>query len=147
MTLANGMRRLLLIRDSRFSIRDFRFAPAPQQAGIFDLFRNSEKLQLLRHRRLFFFLLAVKDPHHAELLIGNGENAHMSPGRKDLQHSLHMYIRIFTAGAMPEVGAELEHGKAVLHHAFPELCIILPVFLGFGRQVEKYHDPHDPVFV
>lgn len=48
---------------------------------------------------------------------------------------------------MPCIDGELEHVETVFEQFFPEVGVVLPVFLGFGWQVEKYQNPHDAVFV
>lgn len=58
-----------------------------------------------------------------------------------------MDIRIFAAGAMPQVGAELKHGESVFQHTFSEFGIVLPVFFGDDWKIEHDHDPHNTVFV
>ena len=108
---------------------------------------NSEKLQLLGNWWLFLLLVPIKDAHHTKLLVGNGQNPHMTFGRQAFLNSPDVHIGIFTAGAVPQIGAELKHGEAVLHHTLSEVGVILPVFLGFHRQIEKDHDPHNSVFV
>src|SRR5690606_32326655 len=58
-----------------------------------------------------------------------------------------MDIRIFAAGAMPQVGAKLKHGESVFQHTFSEFGIVLPVFFCHDRKIEHDHDPHNTVFV
>lgn len=108
---------------------------------------TSKKLKLLGYRGLFFFFLAVKNLHHAKLLVGDGKYAHMPPGRQVFLNAFYVHLGIFAAGAVSQIGAELEHGEPVLHHLFSEIGIVLPVFLGFCGQIEKYHDPHNAIFV
>ena len=108
---------------------------------------TSKKLKLLGYRGLLFFFLTIINLHHAKLLVGNAQYAHVPAGRQVFLYSLYMHFGIFLAGAMAQVGAKLKHGKAILHHLLSEFRIVLPVLLGFGGQIEKYHDPHNTVFV
>lgn len=110
-------------------------------------FCTSKKFKLLGYGRLFFFFLPVVNLHHAKLLVGNAQNAHMPTGWQVFLYTLYVNFGIFVAGAMAQVGTKLKHGKAIFHHLLPEFCIVFPVLLGFGGQIEKYHDPHNTVFV
>jgi hypothetical protein len=58
-----------------------------------------------------------------------------------------MHFHVFAAGAVAYVNAELEHGKTIIHHFIAELGVVFPVFLGFGRKVEKYEYPHNAIFI
>jgi hypothetical protein len=53
-----------------------------------------------------------------------------------------MNVSVFPAGAMPDIHAELEHGKPVRHDFLSEQRIVFPVSFGFGRKVKKNKHPH-----
>jgi hypothetical protein len=62
----------------------------------------------------------------------------MPLGREYGFYSFDMHLCVFFAAAMPDIHAELKHGKTICHYFFPELRIISPVFLGFGWQIKMY---------
>ena len=69
----------------------------------------------------------------------------MSFRRQDGFYPVNMNIRIFPAGAVTQVNAELEHIKAVGHYVLAEPGIYLPVLFGFCRQVKVHKYPHNAV--
>jgi len=58
-----------------------------------------------------------------------------------------MHIGIFAAWAVPQVHAELKHGKTILEHIVPEFAGIFPVEFGLGWQVEHNEYPHNTISV
>ncbi len=71
----------------------------------------------------------------------------MPSGWQLLPNPVDVGVRVFTARTMTQVGTELKHRESALHHALAEDRIIFAVLLGFSRQVEENHDPHNSVFV
>ncbi len=66
---------------------------------------------------------------------------------KNFFNPLYMYIRVFPAGTVAQVDAELKHVEAIGHDLFAELRIYLAFLFGFSWQVKKYKYPHDTVCV
>ena len=97
-----------------------------------------KKLQLLYRFRCFCQVMPPEYFHHAKLFVGNAHDAYMPFGWQYCFYSFYMYIRIFTAGTMAQVNAELKHSKAIGHNVFAETGIYLPVLFGFCWQIKKY---------
>ena len=89
----------------------------------------------------------AEDFHQTELLICNGHYPDMAFWREDGFDSFYMNVSVFATGAMPDIHAELKHGKSVRHDFLPEKGIVFPVFFGFGWEVEKYQYPHNTIGV
>jgi len=106
-----------------------------------------KQLQLLIRRIDFGLFLPLKEFHHPELLIGNREDTDIPMLGQSSLHPFYMNIRILSAGTMAQIDGKLEHGESVFHHLLAKVGIDFPVFLRIGRQIKKYHHPHDSVFI
>lgn len=96
-----------------------------------------KQLQLLRIGVNLYYLGGLKQLHTPKLLIGYTQYSNVTLRGQKRFHPLYMHLGILTAWAASGVYGELEHCKAILQDVLSELCIVLPVLLGIGRQVEK----------
>lgn len=123
------------------------FYTAPQkECGIFYLLL-SEQLKLLRRFGRVGPSGSIKDLHAAELLVGDGEDAHMSFLGQQLFNPPDVHIGILPARTVPQVDGKLEHGKAVAHDILAEPRGNFPVFFRHYRKIKKNEYPQDPVFI
>jgi hypothetical protein len=104
-----------------------------------------KKFELLHRFWCFHKVMSTEDFHHSELFVGNTHDAYMPFWGKNVFYPLDMYLRIFPAGAVPQVYAELEHIEAVGHNIFPEPGIYFPILFSFCWQVKKYEYPHNSI--
>ena len=131
-----------VILQNRITKSDLLSRKTPLKGGVFYL----EQLQLLSLRYWRNRLLPIKKFNVSELLICEADNTHMTVLGQERFYALDMHLRVFAAGAMPYVGGELKHSKAVFLQILSKIRISTPVFLGFCRQVEQYQYPHNTVF-
>ena len=98
--------------------------------------------------RLIFqhLFAAIKNLHIAKLFVGYPEYAYFAERRHPAFHSCNMNIRIFGAGAVPQIDTELKHCKPIRQEFLTELGIFLPVFLGICWKVKQNQHPHNPIF-
>ena len=81
-----------------------------------------------------------------KLFVCDAHDANLAKLRQNCFHPFSMHLCILHTGTMADVNGELEHGEAVLHETLSKLGVFTKVFLRFCRQVEQYHEPHNPVF-
>jgi len=81
-------------------------------------------------------LMSPEYLHHTELLVCDAHNPDVSFVREHGFYPLYMYICILLTTTMPQIDAELEHGKTVHEHILSEPCIVLPVLFCFSWKIK-----------
>jgi hypothetical protein len=102
---------------------------------------------LLGSARRFGFFLPVKYFHHAELLVGDGENSNMTFFGQNPFYSFDVDIGVFAAWAMAEIDGKLEHVETISHDLLAEPGSYFSFLFSYNGQIEKDQYPQDPVFV
>jgi len=110
-------------------------------------FHFLKQLQLLRSVRPLCGTGSFEKLHAPELGVRYFKDDHIAFFGQQSLHPFFMHFRIFPAAAMPGVYAVLNHGKPILHQAFPEIRISFPVFFRGRGQIKIYEDPQNPVLV
>ena len=105
-----------------------------------------KKFELLARWSYLLFLWSVEKFHIAKLFVCNTKNTNVSIGRKIVFYSFYMNFGIFSTWAVPKIYRKLKHCKAVCYKFVSKNSIVFTVFLGFGRQIEKYKYPHNSIF-
>jgi len=113
----------------------------------FSISNGSKKLQLLGRSRPVLQCPPPEKLHHPKLFIGQGHYYYFPFWSQKTFYTHYMHISIFAAVAMADINGKLHHGKPILLQVFPKHCVIMPILFGFGRQVEKYKNPQNPVLV
>ena len=106
-----------------------------------------KKFQLLWCVRSLCRFGLVEYFHHAELLIGNGENNNIPRFGQKAFHPFCMYIGVFPAGTTSHINGVLEHGKTILNKALPEQGCSPAFSPCFGGQIKKNHNPHNSICI
>ena len=91
-----------------------------------------KKLQLLSGGVGWHLFLCHKEFDFGELLVGDGEAAHLSVLGQGCLDALEVHGGIFAAGAVAHVDGELEHGEAVAQQVFAEVGGSLAFPFGLG---------------
>ena len=106
----------------------------------------SEQFKLNIIGRWFLNLFFVKKFHWAELFICNWQNAHLAFGWKKRFYATDMHLGVFCTWTMTHIDGKLKHYEPVWNQPFPEVGILLPLFLCISRKIEENEYPHNSIF-
>ena len=106
---------------------------------------GSEEFKLQTRCGWCFLLFPIEEFDVCKLFVRYSQNTNMSILRDGCLNATDVYAHVLSAGAMPDVDGELEHGEAIAHDVFTEFGRSLTFLLGICGEVKENEDPHDSV--